>query len=396
MFFPNLRNQAFLDKISKVCSDKVGLIPPLEKLSFKSGLYITRCHSNSGISLLSGRESDIVSCGNDRNLNLSSIKVAAEYFERYCWYNQAIYRGREKESWHQLSQAGKYALSPDGIISAFTEEQYLDPTFPLRKVGGSDQIYWLEAKNLHNQHVCLPAQLFVPPHKGEAPYWNPNSSGMAFHTEEDKALLNSLLELIERDAFLHIWWSKSSPAVISQCGNRFVLNITGRIGVPCVAVVETSQEHILIGTSADFSQSKAIEKASAEVDQLKIVSTLHDKVQKGEKAHDIKSFEDSLSYYSDENLHFTGFLTQGDSAEEKVETNIDTLSVLVSRLEELKIRVYTANLTTPEVAAVGGVVLKSYSPDLISLNHDDMCRPLATIKRNTGYCAAHREPHPFL
>lgn len=396
MFSPNLRNQAFLDKISKVCSDKVGIIPPLEKISFKSGLYITRCHSNSGVSLLSGRESDIVSCGNDRNLNLSSIKVAAEYFERYCWYSRAIYRGREKESWQQLTQAGKYALPPEDIISAFTEEQYLEPTFPLRKLGPSDQIYWLEAKNIHNQNVCLPAQLFVPPPKGEAPYWSPNSSGMAFHSEDDKALLNSLLELVERDAFLHVWWSQSSPAVISQSGNRSVLDITGRVGVPCVAVVELSQEHILIGTSADFSQSKAIEKASAEVDQLKVVSALHDKTSKGQNSHDIKSFEDSLSYYSDENLHLTDFLIQGDSAEEKAETNIDTLSALVNRLDELKIRVYTANLTTPEVAAVGGVVLKSYSPDLISLNHDDVCRPLATIKRNTGHCAAHRDPHPFL
>ncbi|MCG7499804.1 YcaO-like family protein [Vibrio sp. Of7-15] len=396
MFSPNLRNQAFLDTISKVCSDKVGIISPLEKLSVKDGLYITRCHSNSGISLLSGRASDIVSCGNDRNLNLSSIKVAAEYFERYCWYNLSIYRGREKESWQQLSQAGKHALSPDVIMNAFTEEQYLEPVFPLKKLGLSDQVYWLEAQDLYNQNVYLPAQLFVPPNTGEAPYWSPNSSGMAFHTEVETALLNSLLELVERDAFLHIWWSKSSPAVISQCGNRSVLDITGRIGVPCVAVVEIHQGHMLIGTSADFIQSKAIEKASAEVDQLKIVSALHHKESKRKKAHDIKSFEDSLSYYSDENLHLTDFLTQGGSAEEKAETNIGTLSALVSRLKELKIRVYTANLTTPEIAAVGGVVLKSYSPDLISLNHDDVCRPLATIKRNTGHCAAHRDPHPFL
>ncbi|WP_150141312.1 YcaO-like family protein [Candidatus Enterovibrio escicola] len=396
MFYPNLKSQAFLDKLSKVCSNKLGITPSAEKLKFENGLYITRCHSNSGISLLTGRKNDIVSCGNDASLNLSAVKVAAEYFERYCWYSLSIYRGKAPKSWEQMINEGNFASPPNEIINAFSENQYSEPTFPLKKLGPREPIYWLKTTDLDNQSTYLPAQIFVPQKPEEVKYWSPNSNGVAFHIEKDEAFLNSLLELVERDAFLHVWWAKLSPAVISQEDNRFVLDITGRIGVPCVAVVEIYRQHILIGTSADFNKNKAIDKASSEVEQLKIVSALHDNTENVEETSGITSFEDSLNYYKEENLHLTNFLTQGVSATKEMRAGISTLSELINRLKELNIRIYTADLTTPEVAAMGEIVLKSYSPDLISLNHDDRCRPLAAIKRITGCCAAEREPHPFL
>ncbi len=94
-------------------------------------------------------------------------------------------------------------IDPRTVIQ-FHESQYELPDFPLEQFDETIAYEWVEGKDeLTGERKYLLADLVYFPYFGETPpYLFANSSGVAAHPDQQRAIESSVLELIERDSFM--------------------------------------------------------------------------------------------------------------------------------------------------------------------------------------------------
>ncbi|MEY3783726.1 MAG: hypothetical protein RLZZ230_48 [Candidatus Parcubacteria bacterium] len=108
------------------------------------------------------------------------------------------------------------AIDPRAVIQ-FHESQYKLTGFPLKPFDEETAYEWVEGKDeLTGESKYLLADLVYFPYFGETPpYLFANSSGVAAHPDSQKAVESSVLELIERDAFMVAYLTSLSYPTIS-------------------------------------------------------------------------------------------------------------------------------------------------------------------------------------
>lgn len=168
---------------------------------------VPRVYATAGINknpMLKVEEEHLSACGDGHSIEEAKVKVLAEAYERYA-------SGRTRVD-HVAA-----ASSLDG--------QYLDPrrAFPLRHgefsnadlvaFDPAEKIQWTRGyRLLSGEETLLPVETVYYPlckHDLRRPLcYRSNSSGVAAHVDKDTAVLNAVLELVERDALMVLWYAR--------------------------------------------------------------------------------------------------------------------------------------------------------------------------------------------
>jgi ribosomal protein S12 methylthiotransferase accessory factor len=312
---------------------------------------------------------------------------------------------------------------------------------------------WILAKSLVSQKaVFCPAQLLSyyyvrnyvkrpqHPNKKEPMLRWCISTGMAAGQSVERALLGSVLEIIERDAFMITYLNKISPpeydheslsedeevAGILAIFKRYGLSVH-LFHLPSDFSAYTTLAMIIdhsgigpavsVSASADFDFRSSILDALSEC--LSCRTSLRKRRDKDEPVGRINR-EGRLIYWSKpENLSKLDFLFGGKKeevdwnehknffesyGEEKTKKECEKrLDILRKEFTEKRYDLLWINMTSPEIRKAGLEIVSAVSPDLQPLHLDEEIpywsgKRLAEIPEKLGYAAAknlNHDPHPF-
>lgn len=141
----------------------------------------------------------------DRNALIAAL---AESLERYVWQVADDYFKRPFFGTESVA-ARKYPVTPLRSFAGFSDTQrQKDPTLTIRP---EDEFLWIEGLSLVTQKpVHIPAQVVSAFHGRRSKHTESRirfaiTTGLATGPTDEFAILNGLLECIERDAYV-IWW----------------------------------------------------------------------------------------------------------------------------------------------------------------------------------------------
>jgi len=244
----------------------------------------------------------------------SCIKAIVESLERYL-------SGKVRSDiYSSYDSLGKSAIHPYKLMPV--NEGYYGVSSIAKKVRPfveKNKYEWIRGRYLKSDKsvYVLSDLVFYPLSKkflGRYPIFRSNSSGVAAHFDRDKALENAILELIERDAFSVLWYSKKktwrlpekilSDHVLDKLSfwkkqGREILFFDITVdSVPVIMCIINSDKYpfITVGAKAHFDYRVAIDKSleEAEYAMLAWIKNKRDKI----KAEDVVSPGDHGLYYS--------------------------------------------------------------------------------------------------
>lgn len=213
---------------------------------------------------------------------LALTKAEAEGWERLAWVSP-----RDVEA-ARIADVND-AVDPPSLV-AYSERQYLLEGFPCSPFSARRQYLWSKAIDVASGKSCsvlsdlVYANAALPKRFQKTAYTSASTSGMAAGTSYQSALCRATLELIERDAFVCAWLTRTGPTVLkiaslpqssatriadlSSAGFRIVVSNVGKGWVPVMSVFAQNDKMPLtvIATAADFSAEQALGKALDEVE----------------------------------------------------------------------------------------------------------------------------------
>lgn len=227
------------------------------------------------------------------------VSAIGEAIERYS----AVHRGDEPQRLSSLNQIAHIALHPNEIM-LFSEAQYRGrEEWNRRNPSGFHQvpevfdpdrpIHWTPVYSLRDhcfRYVPSAYCYFGHPNLNEWFFSTSDSNGNASGNTLEEAILQGLLELVERDAVALFWYNRiarpgldlesvDDPYIQSLRSyyrrmqrELWVLNITSDLGIPVFAGVsrriDGKSEDIIIGFGAHLDPSVALMRALTEVNQF--------------------------------------------------------------------------------------------------------------------------------
>ena len=151
-----------------------------------------------------------LSLGTDVSSDLAMVKSIAEAYERHvCGQVRVDLYGKAEQIPHKWVNPNEYV--------PFTEEQIERLGF-LRFSPGENW-EWVLGRTFNGQEIAVPVDMVFYPFFAERAFgrrncYSAHSSGVAAHTSFEEAKRRSLLELVERDAIIRNWLSKSVPNMV--------------------------------------------------------------------------------------------------------------------------------------------------------------------------------------
>jgi len=195
--------------------------------------------------------------GVSTNSQRAFMKAVGESLERYC---ASFY-----QSDNMLFSAYKNLMvpaTPPTAYALFLEDQYLYHNSNLDKFTEDTRVCWTMGTSLvDGSNKWAPAQFVYLPfvrRQNEAVLDNQISTGLACHTTLSKATAKSVLEILERDAFM-LWWAfqrKASEIDISQFDQPManeIFNELKRVGYDVHLLLIPSEMHVPIILAVVFS-----------------------------------------------------------------------------------------------------------------------------------------------
>ncbi|CAH9049791.1 hypothetical protein PSECIP111951_00034 [Pseudoalteromonas holothuriae] len=282
---------SFISPITGVITHAVkatqGSSIPVYKSAYYKPLYKTSFEQPTNEAFVQG------TMGKGQTDEQSQVSALCETLERYC----AIYQGYElshnaKQSELTLRSFSFHDISP---YSATQYSIFNNSTSPesRRKQACSkyndEKIKWYPVTSLTKKE-----QVYVPfvtcfsntPFKDEL-FGRWNSNGCAAGSTTEEAMLQGILELIERDA-VALWWYNKIPlpkfkatvlesSFIEACNETlceqfdyWLLNLTNNTGVPVIAAIGKDKEtgHFSFGFGCHVISNLAAQRALTELCQL--------------------------------------------------------------------------------------------------------------------------------
>lgn len=223
-------------------SPVTGIVNAVESLSEESDqlLHMYQSVVPFGVSLRYARSSDILHrrcSGKGKTASQAWTSAFSEGIERYS----ALYTGHwERFRMASLKELGEAGIHPNQVLhfsrdqyenrtawnEAHTEERYLIPR-PFRE---DEVIPWTPLWSLTHERVrYLPRLMchFGSPLPEEEPFAVPDSNGLAAGNNLEEAVLQGLLEVMERDAFALWWYNRvRRPGVeLASFGDPFLVDL---------------------------------------------------------------------------------------------------------------------------------------------------------------------------
>lgn len=283
----------------------------------------------------------------------------------------------------------------------YREEEYSAQNFNFIRPDPKTKLHWLEGRSLVDDkpfHVPMAASsLFIDARFGQELLDRGYSTGLASHTKRSNAIYAGLCEVVERDAFLSYWLTKSIPPRLSSDAlnellPRWMLEYMNQqnfeygvfalptdLEVPIIACcIKLPDGGIAKGACCNLSCSKATIKAVTEsihtkkwCEDIKRVETpVKDK-------NKINDFKDHVSYYLNKEIsdRYPWLYEAADvinsTPDEWLQCNEDVdvqLSKLVARISDKGFHPVSVDLTSPDIREIGFFVEKTFVPGLQPLS----------------------------
>jgi ribosomal protein S12 methylthiotransferase accessory factor len=378
--------------------------------------------------------------GVSSNRETAAAKAIGEAVERYC---SAQY---DSEQMPLVSfESAPFVCVAPGDFALFGADQYAEPGFPWVPFEASTPVHWMPANDpLTGDTIHVPAAMVFVPYiyylgTGDSPIVQPISTGLSCHCSVYEAALNSVCEVIERDAVTITWQARMShPQIriesLSQSNQDLVtrfervglsvtlLNITLDTGVPtCLAVLRglrPEQTALVVAGSAELNPERAVRKALEELEHTRRYSQqIKTAVPPLEPESDFSNVTDQMShlhYWSDHaHVAASDFLTASaervdfrDLPHPETGDPREDLQTVCKLIRKTGHCVLLADVTTPDVRELGLAVVRAVIPGYHPLYMGYRLRStggtrLWDIPQQLGHRGVRREegdypfPHPY-
>jgi len=164
-----------------------------------------------------------------RTTSEAVIKCLAEAFERFAWER---YRSDKTSTARGLGEE-EFFVDPRAVVPYAPQQmkrlKHLEGVVPYDP---RQPIDWVEGSfHISGARIWVPSELvFSPRRQGRGvrpPFYRASSNGIAAHFDQNKAVETALYELIERDAFSTLWYSKRPVSAVHH--DQFPEDIRERI-----------------------------------------------------------------------------------------------------------------------------------------------------------------------
>ena len=362
------------------------------------------------------------------------IKAVGEGVERYC---SAIYDPSEYVL--TSSNTAPFETVDPALFAMYAPEAFEKPDFPFDAFDENSMVRWCAAQTLDGNTKHVPAAaVFVPWYynmaEGEAPIFQPISTGLACHISQARSRLGGLMEVVERDAFTILWQTQSALREISLDGLpedsteiiRRIQATGARVrlgliqtdhGIPvCIAtqrIESGDMPAFSLAASASLDPADAVRKALEElVHTFRWMARLmmaNPEFDPGRDNENVIDQESHLLYWCNKDRrHRADFLWQGDQItfdeipKPVAATFEDMLANAVARVQETGYQPLFVDLTTPDVSEFGFHVSRTLVPGYnpLFMGHDLRTRTnprLLARQHLLGQTdgASNMLPHPF-
>ncbi|MDR1503928.1 MAG: YcaO-like family protein [Prevotella sp.] len=421
-------------KAKKIISSRLGILHHISKLP---RLNSDPLLSSYGIwpgntEPLLGEKFGGRSSGCNFDLYSSFMGTIGETIERYCsaFYNLdemklSSYKALNENAVHPK----EYAL--------FHEEQYNRENFTLHPFTEDIELYWDQCYDITEGRTSwAPAATIYLPWTIEQKWITVGTStGLAAHTNWNKALLTALYEILERDSFVLTWWQNlvTPKFVINDDIRRYIderfpsnyewhfFDITYDLEIPsvfgiCIGEAEYGK-FIAVGTATRDTYSEALKKVILEIGQ----AVGYFRYLLGEKKDWIPSdnfnkiinFEDHSVFYikRPDLLNIFDIWLKSvpsksiDFNETDSSSDLDKIKRISSVLKNKGYNILVKDITTPDANQSGFYSLRVIVPQLLQLGGAYPFYPLGgkrlfEVPRELGYISndygtLNKYPHPF-
>jgi ribosomal protein S12 methylthiotransferase accessory factor len=291
-----------------------------------------------------------------------------------------------------------YAVLPTDL-PLFSEAQYRQPGFPYRPFDPDEELWW--SWGYHHgrrQPVLVPSSAAW--YGYDDGLLGETSNGVAAHSAYGAALLNGVLELVERDAFMIHWLNHLSPPRIAfqDVADEFssdlvravqatgytvhLLDITTDLGIPVMLAIgirsDRSRPALILGAGASARRGFALRRALSELYAATFAPTALWRLPPPLKLDDVHTLADhSRAYAHPAWLQHAAFLWESDRqalpTSEQVGPGPGWHDDLVGAMGALAAHghdVVSVDITAPELVGMGIVVVRAIVPGLQPLAAD--------------------------
>ena len=356
--------------------------------------------------------------------------TVGEACERYAMHTDP---GRTASSAREGELSGP-VVSPARFI-LFSPEQYESGALGYDRYDPAKPLFWRAALNLSNGEQChVPAQFVSGPlaKRDHQLLDNLYSTGCAAGSSPAHAVNTGLREVIERDAFMFYWLSRTTPKRIVlesvaphlpewlrpmldwQGVELHALWFDTGHGIPvvCAMLLRRTGEGVAVGACCHLDWRVALEKAVVEAfHTLNWVIDMDRWDVAPAERDEVRDFADHVAYYRKPGTRTQiEFLLNGPEIELDPADDLPDpedyrahTRQMVHRLAPFDLEVYAVNLTPADIASIDLHVARVLVPGMhplhagIGSEHLDR-RRLETIASAIGVDLASQlnlDPHPF-
>lgn len=422
--------QLLKDIIPRIVNPAHGIVQYVEELPrqghFADFFYYKSVLANTGVF---GNEESYPTAGGvaiDRDRALA--KAIGESIERY---DSAIYF-RDELLWGCYKNLTSRAIPPDHF-QLFNDRQFTTVN-PCQKFDDNSEVYWNKAINLQdNQSYLVPSSLVYCPYqidseRGENQYFETISTGLSAHITLDKASINGILEVVERDAFMTFWLLQLELPLIDvsslALSHHMALRRLNHAGYDVDIRVFISDANIptiisqlngrgqstvrhVIAAATCLDPSDAIQKSLEELSLME--RFIQGRKNSGQTSSGVDSLHDHVLYWLEETHTLPNFLSANtdqvslnDLPLHKTDEDQKDLENLVKTISTSGYQVYIADITLEDIESLGMKVIRAIVPGYLPLNKRASCRPLGAArlvkeKKRWNIKEEHINtlPHPF-
>ncbi|MGF7050659.1 ribosomal protein S12 methylthiotransferase accessory factor [Paenibacillus sp. DS2015] len=365
----------------------------------------------NAITLLSGnnfgKKMEVTGAGGDVDDEMARTKCIAETLERYC---SCVYDERQFILASPL-ELGNEALDLQNIPMC-SELELEHPRCPIRRPPlYNEKIRWVRGVSLTtNRLVWIPSimvYLFIPYQSDAERFWLPISTGCASHVSYEKALINGILEVIERDAIALTWLHQLPLPKLQFNGNiteevhrysqkneqffyanNYYFNATTDLGIPTIYAVQRTKHNKqlanMVMCTTELNPEIALTKIMREGASCR--AALQNNQPPAKEVDEFINVIDGATYMGlPENSQAFDFLVESVEMQEyssmkNLETGSDKLDLqfLIKHLESLGHEIFAVDLSTDESERAGMKAVRVIIPTLQPLSFSHRARFLGT------------------
>lgn len=282
------------------------------------------------------------------------------------------------------------ALLPTDL-PLFSDDQYARPGFPFLRFHADRDLRWTWGFN-----VTRGRRVLVPASAAWYGYHDwllaDSSNGVAAHGSRRSALVNGVLELVERDAFMIHWLHRLSPPHLDLPSIRMdrnrtfveaierngyavhVLDLTTDLGIPVVLVLGVHELRrlpaLIVGAGAGLDTSSAALRALGEAYAASVSrTTIWIPGGRDRRSSDERVTNRSPNYENPESLQHVSFLWSSECRSQPQSlsppgSSADALTVLTERLGRFDHDIIGIDITASDLAGRGVYVVRAVVPGL--------------------------------